>query len=936
MKKIYFYKMILCAMLTVLCMRSSYGQGQETFDNTDTSSSTRYKTRTWTGNDGSIWTATNSRTSGADINGTAIGLNDDVANTYVESGTISKGIGSITLTFKQFFSGSDTGTLTIYVNNSEVGMVTYNGDENSSSTTASINNINVSGDFILRIANETGGDNNGGDNRIAIDDIIWTSHSSTNPTIGFDSSLSSETEINTSFNTVVPISMINYTSTIIIDISVHESSTAETNDYSLNTTSLTFNSNSTQNVSIDINNDTDIENETIVLSLTISDGNADVSISQHTISLLDDDQALVINEIHADPDSSNGDANGDGQIDTADDEFVEIYNTSGSDLDISNWILADATKVRHTFPYGTIIPKEQTIVVFGAGTPVTVPGLVQVASSGFLSLNNSGDTITIRDENDTLILTEIYSSAGNNQSIARNDDINGTFVDHSHISTNPILFSPGRDNTTNISFSPNIKWIGATNNDWNTSSNWLDDSIPNSISNVIIPEGLTNYPTISTEVTVSSIQMSSGTSLIANAPVTGLITYKRNLPNTNWHLVSPPVSGETIEDLISNNSFASGTGTNIGIAPYNNDGTAWDYQTSSSTGGLVSGQGISVKLNSSGFISFTGSLNVDNISYPITQNTSNFNLVGNPFTSYVNSATFTTENSGILSEETIWLWDGTQYITYNAASPIELAPGQGFFLEASRNGSVIFSSSNQSHQTTDTFMRSSESLLPAFELFINGHGKQKSTKVFYIDDKTTGFDNGYDSSMFSEDSSDMAVFTQLVSDNEGKQLAIQTLPNNSYETIVIPVGLNFQTGNITFSANTLNFPTDVKIILEDRVNEVLTDLSEQSYSVVLNENAHGIGQFYVHTSRDVLGINSSESLNNISIYKSANNSITINGLQVEKASLTIYSIVGKKIMSSKFSSNGNSIISIPKLSTGVYLIEINSPSEKINKKIVIN
>src|SRR5690606_34508762 len=36
----------------------------------------------------------------------------------------------------------------------------------------------------------------------------------------------------------------------------------------------------------------------------------------------------VINEIHADPHVTLGDANGDGMINSAEDEFVEIYNFS--------------------------------------------------------------------------------------------------------------------------------------------------------------------------------------------------------------------------------------------------------------------------------------------------------------------------------------------------------------------------------------------------------------------------------------------------------------------------------------------------------------------------------------------------------------------------------------------------------------------------------
>ena len=59
---------------------------------------------------------------------------------------------------------------------------------------------------------------------------------------------------------------------------------------------------------------------------------------------------VIINEIHADPDSTDGDANGDGTRHSSADEFVEIVNNGDSDLDISGWNLSDGVSVRHVFP----------------------------------------------------------------------------------------------------------------------------------------------------------------------------------------------------------------------------------------------------------------------------------------------------------------------------------------------------------------------------------------------------------------------------------------------------------------------------------------------------------------------------------------------------------------------------------------------------------
>jgi hypothetical protein len=156
--------------------------------------------------------------------------------------------------------------------------------------------------------------------------------------------------------------------------------------------------------------------------------------------------AFVINEINADPDTILGDANGDGAANFGDDEFVEIVNMSGADMDMSAWTLADGAALRHTFPFGTIVGDGCAVVVFGGGTPTGSFGgaIVMVASGGSLGLNNGGDTVTIADSTGVIQLELVYGSAGNNQSITRNPDVYGTsFINHSEVAPDGALFSPG-------------------------------------------------------------------------------------------------------------------------------------------------------------------------------------------------------------------------------------------------------------------------------------------------------------------------------------------------------------------------------------------------------------------------------------------------------------------------------------------------------------
>jgi hypothetical protein len=157
---------------------------------------------------------------------------------------------------------------------------------------------------------------------------------------------------------------------------------------------------------------------------------------------------VVINEIHADPDVLLGDANNDGTVDTSQDEFVEIINDSGADLDVGGWTLSDAVGVRHTFPAGTVIPRDCAIVVFGGGTPTGSFGqsMVQIASSGFLGLNNGGDVVTIDDGAGGIVSYAYGGEGGQNQSLTRDPDVTGPepLVLHGTASgSGGALFSPG-------------------------------------------------------------------------------------------------------------------------------------------------------------------------------------------------------------------------------------------------------------------------------------------------------------------------------------------------------------------------------------------------------------------------------------------------------------------------------------------------------------
>tara|TARA_R110002072_G_scaffold1380_5_gene11633 strand:- start:24173 stop:26905 length:2733 start_codon:yes stop_codon:yes gene_type:complete len=478
-------------------------------------------------------------------------------------------------------------------------------------------------------------------------------------------------------------------------------------------------------------------------------------------------------------------------------------------------------------------------------------------------------------------------------------------------------------------------WNGSADNSWANASNW-SGGIPGSGDDVTIPSGITNYPTASGAVTVNSVTMSAGSSLIANSTFAGNVTYNRTLSTTNWYLVSSPVAGEIMTDMRANNSFATGTDSNIGFSPYTTSSDAWSYFIDTSTDPLVDGKGYSAKLSNAGDISFVGTINTDNVNSVSIDITGNgFNLLGNPYTSFINSETFLDANTNLDAQLWVWNQASGMYEVQIKANAFSLAPSQGFFVKANSGTTVNFAESNQSHNASDTFLRNSNNR-PEVHLLMTDGTSERFAKIYYIDGITTGFDNGYEGETFGGIPNSLDVFTELVSNNVGKKYQIQSLPNSDLENMVVPVGLIADAGDISFSVNDINLPAGYKVFLEDKDTGDFIRLDEEGskYDVTLNAAVNGIGRFYLHTATSVLSAGSFDTTN-ISAYLSNKNNLKIIGIQQGTTQVRLFNILGKQVLNTSLQSNGLDNVTLPNLRTGVYILQINSEEGTINKKLFI-
>ena len=953
MKQNYFLRIIILFIIPLMSLNSITAQVSENFDNwSDSSYGSISSYGEWVSNKGLT------ETSGS-RSGKCVRLKNE-SDSYLEhvgsdGNGKDGGVGVISFWYRSW----DSSPTAVYNVQASINGAAYSNIGNQISTASTTytewthslnnteNNIKIR---IIRVSGE----------RLKVDDFSITNFSGSTPgiSLGSVSGNTSESETTATFTAVLNAAP---TSDVVVNVT-----SGDTGEVTVSPSTLTFtnaNWDDAQTITATgVNDDLNDDNVDVTITLAVDDASSDddydgISTTTTVTNEDNDLPTVVISEIMYNTPST-------------DDEWIEIYNGNGADVDISNWTVVYSGGT-FTFPGSTTITDGDYITIAlgsnGDGTynndnPFTPdfndltgsPSNANVKDTNDTNnLGNSSGTITLKNSSGTSIDIVAYDDgdASSTDGSGPSYEIIDTSSDNSDTVSNWQASalnggSPGKLNSTT--------WSGATDNDWNTSSNW-SNGIPVSTSDLLIPASLTNYPTASGAVTVNSVTINSGASLIAQGTFTGSVTYNRNIPTTNWYLVSSPVVGQDIDAFVATAGLASGNGTNVGLSDYNNATPGWEYYQNgaSGTGNFTSGDGRSIKLASTGDVSFTGTINTSDVNISITDATGSggnaFNLVGNPYPSFIaanNSADATNNilkvndtDNDYLSESTLWFWNqGTSsYNQINHASAAKyIAPGQGFFVSADGTYSFSITEAMQSHQSSDSFQRSNNNR-PEINLAITNGTNERNADIYYIEGTTTGWDNGYDSSIFSGVANEFAIYTHSVSNGNGRNLGIQSLPPNNFENMIIPLGINAEAGTaITIDAATNNFPSGINIYLEDKQDNSFTLLeADANFSFTPENNLSGIGRFYLHTTSSVLSADDFGINNNVSIYTSSNENLRIVGVQNGTANLQMFNILGKTVLKTSFEGNGVNDIKVNDIPIGIYIVKLTSENGTLNRKIII-
>ncbi len=496
-----------------------------------------------------------------------------------------------------------------------------------------------------------------------------------------------------------------------------------------------------------------------------------------------------------------------------------------------------------------------------------------------------------------------------------------------------------------ISFS----WDGSSGSSWDTGDNWDSGSVPTATDNVIIPAGLGTYPTLSSALTCNNFTIesnASGTgSLIgqSNLTVNGTATVQRYMGGATWHLTSVPVSGESVQDMVSNNSFSTND-TQYGFGIYNEATDTWTTYTTgtvAAAGNLSPGMGYETNIQSDGVLNFEGGFNTSQVDVSITRSGNGWNLLGNPYPSslYGNvladaSNNFIDVNTSVMdvSYVALYFWDPSisQYEIINNSSDATYIPvGQAFFVKSKDGGGMAsFTTAMQVHQPTAAFK--SNTVNANVTLKADNGEQTKTTKFRFIEGTTLGLDPGYDAGLFNGTKDEFVLSSRLIDDN-GVSFALQCLPSDDFENAVIPIELNSTTSTVEFSVETSNLPTGIKVYLEDKQDKSFNLLNgEQSYTVQVNigENT---GRFYLHTSQQALDQLSALDDGEYEIIPQAqSSSLLVRGEITEGIRLSIIDLTGRTVFETNVSS---STVNIPSLNNGVYIVKLINGKTTYSQKI---
>jgi hypothetical protein len=453
-------------------------------------------------------------------------------------------------------------------------------------------------------------------------------------------------------------------------------------------------------------------------------------------------------------------------------------------------------------------------------------------------------------------------------------------------------------------------------------------------------------------------------SIIVGGSSTGDIVYNRyvnTVGSGEWDLIGSPVDGLSISGFVTtNSSVLAANGSAYAVGYHDNTDDSWTNYTTSTVGGAGNfdiARGYQMATSSGATMAFTGSIATTDQTQSIINNNGNgnggrrWNLVANPFPSYLNANTnahasnnFLSVNASVIDSNFLsiygWDADGSGYTIYNnTSSATYIAPGQAFFVAAASSSAANLSFTEAMQTTTggDDFINldpgntSSEFSLK----FHQGDNLLADTKFYFDYGLGLGLDPGYDAGAYNQT---MALSSRLAEEDQGINMGINAMNIDSFEQTAIALVVNTESGTtFRISMEDSTIPESVDVLLLDTQTQISTNLRDQDFILTPQSDLSGMGRFYLKMGSNSLGGNDiEESL--ISIYKpSDRDCIVMEGLSnVQSGHVTLYNIMGQEVIGQNLTPNQSTQnIQTIGLDSGIYIIKLKADNLILTKKLII-
>ncbi|WP_422104225.1 HYR domain-containing protein [Winogradskyella sp.] len=683
---------------------------------------------------------------------------------------------------------------------------------------------------------------------------------------------------------------------------------------------------------------------------------------------------LMITEVMQNPDDVT-DANG---------EYFEVYNNETEPVNLKGWTISDSGTDTHTIATDLIVAPGGFIVLGINDDPATNGGVeVHYQYSG-IALDNTADEIILTDAASTEIDRVEYDGGTDwpdpdgaamvytGSNIQNNNSGSLWQAATAAEGISPDLGSPGSNGNDQI-----LDWLVYENSAWNEApsqgtgarnalvrkSEALTLGADISLNTLIVePDADVDVsPSVTLGITDIVLESTSTdyASLILDGTLSGTtVTYRRHVNQVATSggndLISPPVTGQTFDGLLAaNGNIPSNTaGTLYLFGPF--DKTSGSYLTYSSTAtdALTPGMGYRAATTDNGTLDFSGGINRSGVSVSISNSGplefSKWNLIGNPYPSYINVQAFLNNatNASVLgaTNVAIYGYDGdasdgwTIYNLNTTTAGTVIAPGQGFFVSTENGGWISFSPSMRSHGSSDDFItgRTTDDN-QHLRLQLAGNGNVSHTDLYFNGNSTYGLDPGYDAGVFGNVAGAFSIYSRLVADDQGIDLAIQSLPQDIYTSDdLVPLGINAGAGtSLTIGIESSNLPQDVDIYLMDVQEQQVAHLNTETFGITPTGDLNGTGRFYLGFSNGLLSTGSHE-IDRVRVYAREGH-ILIEGQLVESTDFKLYDIQGRLVMQGALEPHVMvRHIEAGALNGGVYLVELNNGDVRKAHKVILD